>query len=151
MAKETEVTIRPGKSQDAVTIHSILTESPEASLWSISSVEDVFDQPGVETLVAERNGALIGFLIGRAVSNEAEILNLAVRVAERRQGYAGEMVRRLFEKLHRQGISRVFLEVRESNATAIGFYQKLGFAQIGRRDGYYRQPVEAALVLEKHL
>jgi ribosomal protein S18 acetylase RimI-like enzyme len=45
----------------------------------------------------------------------------------------------------------VFLEVRESNAPAIAFYLKYGLAKSGRRPGYYRDPAEAAIVMEKKL
>jgi ribosomal protein S18 acetylase RimI-like enzyme len=43
------------------------------------------------------------------------------------------------------------MEVRESNAGAIAFYQKQGFSKSGRRPGYYRDPVEAAILMEKKL
>jgi ribosomal protein S18 acetylase RimI-like enzyme len=38
--------------------------------------------------------------------------------------------------------------VRESNQGAIAFYERLGFRRVGWREGYYQQPVEAALILE---
>ena len=43
----------------------------------------------------------------------------------------------------------MFLEVRESNLPAISFYESLGFRKTGRREGYYQNPPEAALILEK--
>jgi [ribosomal protein S18]-alanine N-acetyltransferase len=151
MASESEATIRLGGPQDAEAIHSILVESPQASLWSVSSIEDLFRQPGITALMAEATGEDVGFIIGRWVANEAEILNLAVRAAERRKGLAGRLFQSLIAKLKEPGTTRLYLEVRDSNATAIHFYQKLGFTQIGRRDGYYRNPPGNALVLEMKL
>jgi ribosomal protein S18 acetylase RimI-like enzyme len=55
------------------------------------------------------------------------------------------------EKLQRRGVRRVYLEVRESNTTAIAFYQKQGFSIMGRRPGYYREPEEAAVLMERRL
>ncbi len=45
-------------------------------------------------------------------------------------------------------VSRVFLEVRESNAGAITFYRGLGFQEVGTRREYYQDPKEAATVME---
>jgi ribosomal-protein-alanine N-acetyltransferase len=38
------------------------------------------------------------------------------------------------------------LEVRESNASARGLYEKQGFREAGRRRGYYTDPVEDAIL-----
>ena len=50
-----------------------------------------------------------------------------------------------------RGVSRVYLEVRESNAAATMFYEKHGFRKKGTRNGYYRNPDEAAVLLERKL
>ena len=42
----------------------------------------------------------------------------------------------------------MFLEVRESNQSAIAFYAKHGFNKMGRRASYYHDPEEAAIVME---
>ena len=54
----------------------------------------------------------------------------------------------MLEEFAGQGVSRVFLEVRESNATAVDFYEKLGFRQVGVRQDYYQAPAESAKVME---
>jgi [ribosomal protein S18]-alanine N-acetyltransferase len=151
MASESEATIRPASERDSTAIYSILLESPEASLWTETSIEGVFQQSGIAAFIAEISDRPTGFIIARWVAGEAEILNLAVRVQHRRRGLAANLFRRLLEELREHGTTRLFLEVRQSNATAIRFYQKLGFTQIGRRNGYYRNPPGNALVLEKRL
>jgi ribosomal-protein-alanine N-acetyltransferase len=40
-----------------------------------------------------------------------------------------------------------FLEVRESNSAAINLYKTLGFLTAGRRENYYHDPQEAAIVM----
>ena len=40
-----------------------------------------------------------------------------------------------------------FLEVRESNIPAISFYKSLGFIAAGRREYYYHDSHEAAIVM----
>jgi ribosomal-protein-alanine N-acetyltransferase len=83
--------------------------------------------------------------------DEGEILNLAVRGQSRRHGDGQALVGELLNGFQRGRVRRVFLEVRESNSRAIRFYGELGFLRVGRREGYYRDPTEAALVLQKKL
>ena len=45
------------------------------------------------------------------------------------------------------GIHRMFLEVRQSNAAAIGLYAAYGFARTGVRKRYYPDTNEDALVM----
>jgi ribosomal-protein-alanine N-acetyltransferase len=52
----------------------------------------------------------------------------------------------MLQQLQQQGVLRVHLEVRESNAAARALYEQLGFAITGRRDSYYRTPSEAAVL-----
>jgi ribosomal-protein-alanine N-acetyltransferase len=82
------------------------------------------------------------------VGEEAEILNLAVRQTERRKGAGKLLIQRLLTDYRETSVSRVFLEVRESNKGAICFYQGLGFRPVGSRKGYYPEPQEDALVME---
>ncbi len=103
------------------------------------------------SLVREWDGEVIGFIIGRQVADEAEILNLAVAPSARRRGEGGALLEAALEEFRSRGVSRAFLEVRESNETGMSFYEKRGFFKTGRRPGYYRDPVEAAIVMEMKL
>ena len=136
---------------DAAAVAEILREAPEAVFWPEASVKEVLAWEGALTLVADSNGRVIAFLIARQTADEAEILNLAVARANRRKGEGGALLIAAVNELHAQGAKRVFLEVRDSNAAGIAFYKKLGFCEAGRRPGYYRDPAEAAIVLEKNL
>jgi ribosomal protein S18 acetylase RimI-like enzyme len=46
-----------------------------------------------------------------------------------------------------RGVESVFLEVRESNAAALGLYRGFGFQEVGQRRGYYDHPREDARIL----
>ena len=50
-----------------------------------------------------------------------------------------------------RGAEEIFLEVRASNASAIGLYSSEGFETVGRRARYYVRPIEDALVMRKSL
>jgi ribosomal-protein-alanine N-acetyltransferase len=45
----------------------------------------------------------------------------------------------------------VDLEVRASNDPALKLYRGMGFSLVGRRDGYYRNPTEDAVLLTRSL
>lgn len=101
---------------------------------------------GYEFLVAEAEARLAGFLLWRPLTDaETEILSLAVAESFRRRGLAEALARRLFAL--RRG--EYFLEVRASNAAALGLYEKLGFERQGRRRAYYHRPVEDAVLMRK--
>ncbi len=140
--------IRPFRVDDAAAASEILLEAPEAAAWSASMIRELLASAGVSGLIAERSGRASGFILGQEVLDEGEILNLAVARAHRRHGEGTALSREMMKSFAARGVQRVFLEVRESNLAAIGFYTRLGFAQVGRRKGYYREPVEAALILE---
>ena len=143
-------TIRTMVPGDAPAAAKILQQAPEAANWTETSLSEVAAGPGL-ALVSERNGKVTGFLVARLAADEAEILNLAVLPAHRRLGVAGTLLDNALQQFRTRGVSRLFLEVRESNAGAIAFYKRHGFSEAGRRKTYYRAPEEAAVVMAKQL
>jgi ribosomal-protein-alanine N-acetyltransferase len=144
-------TIRPFRESDVAGATKILKESPEAAPWTEWGFRELLGWRGVVALVSERGTQATGFIIGRQVADEAEILNLAVSPARRRQGEGGALLKAALEEFRSWGVSRVFLEVRESNQAGIAFYEKQGFSKTGRRAGYYRNPNDAAIAMERKL
>lgn len=103
-------------------------------------------------LVAEApQGAVGGWLLLSIVPPDAEILNLVVAPDLRRQGLATALLQKGLERLAQARVSRVRLEVRESNIPAHRLYSRLGFRHAGRRLRYYQNPAEDALLLETTL
>ena len=49
------------------------------------------------------------------------------------------------------GAETVLLEVRASNAAAIGLYEKYGFVRNGLRKGYYSHPKEDAVLMSARI
>ena len=150
-----EATAKPGfvirafkGAEDAAQVAGILLAAREAASWSEEALRETVRLPGVSAFVSERDGIVSGIVVGRQVLDEAEVLNLAVSEATRRQGEGQALVRRILHGFAELEVSRVFLEVRESNAGAIAFYRGLGFKAIGTRPGYYQDPKESATVME---
>lgn len=91
-----------------------------------------------------------GFLLGRVIADEAEILTLAVDPACRRKGIAARLVNAFLTESARRGAASAFLEVAEGNTAARALYASAGFTESGRRRGYYDRPeggAEDGLVL----
>lgn len=100
-------------------------------------------------LLAEQDGALVGFLVARRAADEAEILDLAVAPERRRRGIGSALLTHALDALARAGVEMTYLEVRASNREAIGLYRTMGFREVGRRAGYYVSPREDAVLLAR--
>lgn len=129
------IVVRPGSRADLPAIRRIQSASHGSSHWEPASYF-AFD-----VHVAERDGVVAAFMVTRTIGQEeTEVLNLAVAPEARRQGLATALLEAIETR-------EVFLEVRESNLPAQQLYAKLGFRVVGRREGYYEDPPEAALVM----
>ena len=53
----------------------------------------------------------------------------------------------LINEVSRKAAKNLFIEVRESNHSAVAFYEKSGFTQIGVRKGYYSDTKEDAIIM----
>ena len=117
--------------------------------WSEKSVAGELDNPLALWLVAMEGDRLAGYVGSQTVMDETDMMNLAVAPQFRRQGVGEALVNALVASLTDFGSRCLTLEVRDSNEAARALYGKLGFAEIGRRRGYYRDPREDALILRK--
>lgn len=86
--------------------------------------------------VLEQDRQLVGILIFSTVLDEMELLNIVVDPQFQGRGYGRQLLDYLVDQ-GRPGASKIFLEVRESNAPAIGLYQRFGFKLSGLRKNYY--------------
>lgn len=122
------------------------------------STTRAWDADEFAALLADPNAFTTGdqasFVLMRVIADEAEILTLATAPEHRRNGLARAALVQAETKAAQRGAAAVFLEVAEDNAAARALYGGLGYAQVGRRPGYYTPkngaPV-AALVLRKDL
>ena len=117
--------------------------------WSENSIRYELTNPLALWIVAVEADVVLGYVGSQSVMGEADMMNLAVLPDRRRQGVGEELVKKLVEELARNAVTCLTLEVRTSNAGAIELYNKLGFAQVGRRPNYYKNPKEDALILRK--
>ena len=117
--------------------------------WSEKSVASELENPLALWLAAVENGRVLGYAGSQTVMDETDMMNIAVHPDFRHQGIAKGLIESLIAELKERGSRCLTLEVRLSNMSAVSLYEKLGFAQIGRRPNYYRNPKEDALILRK--
>jgi len=98
--------------------------------------------------VARSGDLVVGYLIGYVNGPEMHIANVAVKLEARGQGIGRRLMIDLLTSREFR-CKYALLDVRESNAVAIALYESLGFAAVGRRVGYYRRPVEDAIVMRR--
>jgi ribosomal-protein-alanine N-acetyltransferase len=97
----------------------------------------------------QRRGSstLAGYIVGRLGADELHINNVAVRESYRRRGIGRELLNRILAEGKRVGVPCAFLELRAGNSAALILYEKCGFQVTARRNRYYSDPAEDALVM----
>ncbi len=117
-----------------------------AAAWDAAAFSDLFAGAGVFGAIAEDGGAPLGFVLCRAVADEAEILTIGVLPEGRGAGVGSALLRHAGEAAARLGAARMFLEVAVDNAAALALYARAGFAPVGTRRGYYRECHEGRVI-----
>ncbi len=119
--------------------------------WSTQMLNDGFNKGGLKGLGAYSNkGELVAFITYSVCDLDAEIQDLLVDKEYRKKKIATKLLDKFFEIIKSQKAQKIFLEVRESNESAINLYIKNGFILINTRKKYYSNG-ENALVMQKTL
>ncbi|NLS12711.1 ribosomal protein S18-alanine N-acetyltransferase [Vibrio sp. SM6] len=105
--------------------------------------------PWAESLLRDLNGRgachhvltvqdeVVGYFYAQNIVGEVTLLNLAVAPKAQGQGFGQRLLTGFIEQCDAASAESAWLEVRESNHTAIALYQQAGFNEIDRRRGYY--------------
>lgn len=117
-------------------IHASAFDEP----WPAADIALLMNGPGVYAFAARIDGAPVAFILCRTVADEAEILTLATAPTGRRLGAASALVAAAAAAATTVGATALFLEVAQDNRGALALYEGKGFAEVGRRRGYYRRP-----------
>ena len=123
--------------------------------WSARSFGDVLAHSRMFFVCARRDedgsavGRVLGYVVAWFAGGQGEIANLAVDPEVRGRGIGSALLDAALEEAKRQRTDEIFLEVRSSNVRARQLYESRGFAEVGRRRRYYRQPVEDAVILRR--
>jgi len=147
--------LRPMRLED-VPVVAAIDQISFSTPWSESTYrQELRENTAAYLYVAEKKqkqsktAEIIGYVGFWFIVDEAHISTLAVHPYWRRQGIAQLILAYALEQANRLGAELATLEVRESNKAAIELYQKFGFELKGRRNGYYRDNDEDALIMFK--
>lgn len=138
------MTLREGNADDIdamMRVMEVAFDPAFGEAWNRGQCLGILSLPDVWLSFAEtqQDGAPLatGFALSRLLVEDAELLLLAVDPAWRLRGIAGALIDHTSVIAAARGARRLLLEVRDGNA-ALNLYQRMRFAQIGRRRGYYR-------------
>jgi ribosomal-protein-alanine N-acetyltransferase len=129
--------IEPGQMADAPEMARIHAAGFYRG-WPVGEFESFLSDDATPVYVAcDAKRRIAGFALVRVVEDEAELLTIAVDPKWRGKRVGDALLRAVFDDLLLSPARRMFLEVSEENAAAIRLYERLGFAVISRRKGYY--------------
>jgi ribosomal-protein-alanine acetyltransferase len=119
----------------------------EAHIHAVPWTPDNFREAiaaGYSARVGEREGRIVAYGVLMLAPGEAQLLNLSVVPDARRGGLGSELLAQFLDDARRLGAEQVFLEVRESNVSAIALYERAGFVSVARRESYYPAATDGA-------
>lgn len=135
--------IGPASAVDAAMLAIIhATAFPEHEAWGPDAIALTLALPGAFGFI--RPGA--GMILARAAAGEAEVLTLAVAPSARGRGLGAALLGAAMAEAAQRGAVEMFLEVSTANDTAQRLYRRAGFAEAGRRLGYYVDGTDALLL-----
>jgi len=120
--------------------------------WSADLLRRELGHDWSTILVAEEPGprgqmTVVGFVIFWIVHDELHILNVATAPEHRNRGVARVVLEATLDAGRRRRCTLATLEVRRSNAAALGLYRDFGFRPVGIRPNYYVDEGEDAIVM----
>ncbi len=83
------------------------------------------------------NDAVIGYFVASAVAGEVTLMNIAISSKWQGQGAGLYLLTFLLDYARQNNQQEIWLEVRDSNHSAIHLYQKMGFVEVDIRRNYY--------------
>jgi len=117
------------------------------SPWSSKLFKDETKNPLSTLWVLKESEQIVGYICFWIIKDQIHLLNIAVHPSRRREGFATLMLNKMIQKGIDLGVKEIWLEVRPSNGAAIKLYEKQGFQVKGRRQKYYTDTGEDALVM----
>lgn len=139
-------------STDDYRILSAIHDRSFDEQWGDSSFQNMLMDPAFFGFIVGREveGQKndYGFILCRRILEEIEIITFCVAPEQQRRGYGKllmvETIKQAGLILHAESEQldsiSIFLEVAETNATAINLYRTFGFEKISKRKHYYRTP-----------
>ncbi len=117
--------------------------------WTEKMLQEALLEDNYLFLAAVENVQMAGYVSACFCLDECELCNIAVEKKFRRRGAATLLLRSLEDECRQRGIVSIFLEVNETNDSAIALYEKNGFERMGIRPRYYGD--HSAITMRKRI
>lgn len=104
---------------------------PASRSWGAEEIASLIESPLVTVLPH-----MYGFAIVRTIAQEAELLTIAVLPWAQRMGAGHSLMQNWLGSTQAH---EAFLEVAADNAPAMSLYMRHGFAEVARRNAYYKR------------
>lgn len=127
--------IRPLVASDNGALSAIYATTAGPSLDFLMRL---YQQPTTRAWIQESAGATLGAAWFSVFDASAELIDLCISPAHRRQGWGMKLLQSSLDVLASESVSICHLEVRRSNSAAIALYQRTNFQIVGERANYYR-------------
>ncbi|OGS20653.1 MAG: ribosomal-protein-alanine N-acetyltransferase [Elusimicrobia bacterium RIFOXYA2_FULL_40_6] len=98
---------------------------------------------------AKISGEIVGYIGLWHISDEGNIVNIAVKKNRRKEGIASRLLEHILGVAAQKNITNVYLEVRSKNLPAQNLYKKFGFEASYKRHAYYSD--DDAIVMHKKI
>jgi [ribosomal protein S18]-alanine N-acetyltransferase len=142
--------LRPMRLADLPAVLELEEELFAPDTWTAAMYRDELARTDTRWyLVAEDGDAVVGYGGLIAYPDEAHIATIGVTTARQGEGIGAQLLDALLGEADRRGSPVVLLEVRADNELAQGLYRRRGFAEIGRRRGYYQPSGTDAVVMKR--
>jgi ribosomal-protein-alanine N-acetyltransferase len=140
------VRLRDATAEDAAAVAALEREVFGDTAWSPASVASTLAAPGALGVVARApDGTDVGYALAHVAGDVADLDRIAVAEAWRRRDVGGALLAAVRRRV--AGLAdRLLLEVAETNAPALAFYRRAGFAEIARRRRYYPDGSDALVL-----
>lgn len=142
--------LRPMTPADLPAVMGMEEELFAPDTWTAAMYRDELSRTDTRHyLVAEDDGGIVGYAGLIAYDDEAHVATIGVTGARQGEGIGARLLDALLAEADQRAVPVVLLEVRADNETAQGLYRRRGFAEIGRRRGYYQPSGTDAVVMRR--
>lgn len=146
-----ELVIRKGIAADRPGIFAVQEKSFARPGTPEMLKKDMIENRASTYIVAELAGRIVGFISVWSIYEECQINLIAVDPFLRGQKIGTALLQTALHATEHAGLKLWTLEVRESNIAARRLYTAAGFTEVGKRHGYYTDPIEDALLMNRIL
>lgn len=141
------IDIVPAGPEAAALLASLHARSFDGGeVWNRAAFEGLLSGTGMDARVAAKDAAPLGFILMRTITDQAEILTLAVLPSARRSGIGRALVDSGLHAAQARGARTAFLEVSVNNGAAIALYRAAGWGEAGHRMRYYGDGSDALIL-----